>query len=157
MFGEYFFIMLFLSQNDMDFFTREITKLVDRMGKIQNRIGILVKLETKKQISLHNLEILQLYKSITKIRHHISVTLLRTINSQNPSNLFQIEDVKEIEEIVKKTKADDNYAQHLLTNTPEYNDYFKKKILFGTITEDLRSIPSYIIRINRWLRKQNSE
>ena len=149
--------MLFLSQNEVDFFTQEITKLVDRMGKFQNRIGIFVKLENKKQISLNILEILQLYKSITKIRHHISLTLLRTINSQSPSNLFQIEDVKEIEEIVKKTEADDNYVQQLLTDTPEYNEYFKKKILFGTITEDLRSIPSYIIRINRWLRKQNSE
>ena len=149
--------MLFLSQNKVDFFTQEITKLVDRMGKFQNRIGIFVKLENKKQISLYILEILQLYKSITKIRHHISLTLLRTINSQNPSNLFQIEDVKEIEEIVKKNKADDNYAQQILTNTPEYNEYFMKEILFSTITENLRSIPSYIIRINRWLRKQNSE
>jgi hypothetical protein len=157
MFVQYFFNMLLLSQNEVDFFTQEMTKLVDRMGKFQNRIGILVRLENIKHISLNILEILQLYKSITEIRHHISLTLLRTINSQSPSNLFQIADVKEIEEIVKKIKADDNYAQHLLTNTPEFNEYFKKKILFGTITENLRSIPSFIIRINRWLRKPFSE
>ena len=145
--------MLLLSQKEGDFFTQEMTKLVERMGKLQNRIGILVKLNIKTQISQNILEILQLYKSITEIRHHIASTLLRTINSQSTSILFQIADVKEIEEIVNKTQANENYAQQLLTNTPEYNEYFKKEILFGTITENLRSIPSFIIRINRWLQK----
>ncbi|WP_371804810.1 hypothetical protein [Candidatus Lokiarchaeum ossiferum] len=144
--------MLLLSQKEVNFFTQEITDLVEKMGEFQTRIGFFVKLEDAKQMSLSIHEILQLYKSITEIRHLISLTLLRTINAQTPSNLFQIADVKEIEEIVNKTKADENYAQRLIMNAPEYTEYFKKEILFGTITDNLRSIPSFIIRINRWLR-----
>lgn len=146
--------MLRLTQEIVEFFTKEITRLVDKLGKIQHLIGIFVNQKEIKPNPQNIIKILQVYSSIAEIRYQISSTLLSTIHSQTPSSLFNSTDVKEVEDLVIKDQRDKIHAKKLRDNPSEDLEDFKKNILFTTITENLISIPPYIIRINRWLRNQ---